>query len=79
VKRSTGNPRLDDGVGLPPGWALEAPADWTHGDAERIAVLHPDGQRPLSGAAPGGRRNTKAEIILPLRMIGEVAHVPAPL
>jgi two-component system, LytTR family, sensor kinase len=58
----------DDGVGLPPGWTLEASSGMglsvTH---ERIVALHPDGNsgfvvRPRDG---GG---TEVEISLPLRL-----------
>ena len=68
---------LDDGVGLPPGWTMEASSGLGLSvTRERIKGLHPDGRshfavhRQVSGG-------TEAEILLPLRMIGEV-HVSTP-
>jgi two-component system, LytTR family, sensor kinase len=68
---------LDDGVGLPPGWTMEASSGLGLSvTRERIKGLHPDGRSHLAvrRRASGG---TEAEILLPLRMIGEV-HVSAP-
>jgi signal transduction histidine kinase len=69
---------LDDGVGLPAGWKLDASSGLgLSATRERIAGLHPNGrsQFAVRRRESGG---TEAEILLPLRMIGEEMHVPAP-
>jgi two-component system LytT family sensor kinase len=68
---------LDDGVGLPVGWTLETSSGLGLSvTRERIAGMHPDGLShfAMRRRAEGG---TEVEILLPLRMIGEEAHVPA--
>lgn len=62
---------LDDGVGLPPGWSLEASAGLGLSiTRERIAGMHPNGDSRFAvrNRAEGG---TAAEITLPLKMVGE--------
>jgi two-component system, LytTR family, sensor kinase len=69
---------LDDGVGLPQGWALETSSGLgLTVTRERIAGLHPDGRSHFAVRRRAGG-GTEAEILLPLRMIGEEAHVLAP-
>jgi LytS/YehU family sensor histidine kinase len=69
---------LDDGVGLPQGWALETSSGLgLTVTRERIAGLHPDGGSHFAVRRRAGG-GTEAEILLPLRMIGEEAHVSAP-
>jgi LytS/YehU family sensor histidine kinase len=60
----------DDGVGLPPGWALESSlGTGLSVTRERILGLHPDGSsRFLVRPRKGG--GTEAEISLPLRYAG---------
>ncbi len=68
---------LDDGIGLPPGWTLEACSGLGLSvTRERLQGLHPDGRSHFAvrRRTEGG---TEAEILLPLRMIGEEAHVSA--
>jgi two-component system, LytTR family, sensor kinase len=63
---------LDNGVGLPPGWTVEAAAGLGLSiTRERIAGLHPNGESRFTvhGRAEGG---TAVEICLPLRMTGEM-------
>ena len=58
---------LDDGVGLPKGWALQTSSGLGLSlTRERIAGLHPDGTSRFDGEAArsGG---TEVEITLPLR------------
>jgi two-component system LytT family sensor kinase len=69
---------LDDGVGLPPGWTLEASSGLGLAvTRERIAGLHPDGRSHFAvrRRAAGG---TEVEILLPLRVAREEVHVTAP-
>jgi two-component system, LytTR family, sensor kinase len=69
---------VDDGVGLPPDWTLEASSGLGLSvTRERIAGLHPDGRSHFAvrRRVNGG---TEAEISLPLRVIEEEAHVSAP-
>ncbi|MGD0298692.1 MAG: histidine kinase [Bryobacteraceae bacterium] len=69
---------LDDGVGLPPGWTLEASSGvGLSVTRERIKGLHPDGRSHFA-VRPRAAGGTEAEILLPLRMIGEEVHVPTP-
>jgi two-component system, LytTR family, sensor kinase len=63
---------LDDGVGLPPGWAVESSAGLGLSiTRERIAGLHPNGNSRFTvhNRDQGG---TEVEISLPLRVVGEV-------
>lgn len=65
---------LDDGVGLPPGWSMEASAGLGLSiTRERIAGLHPNGQNRFAvrNREEGG---TEVEISLPLRVTGEEAN-----
>jgi two-component system, LytTR family, sensor kinase len=64
----------DDGVGLPPGWTLEASSGTGLSvTRERIVGLHPDGDsRFFVRPRPGG--GTEVEISLPLRFAGDQAN-----
>jgi two-component system, LytTR family, sensor kinase len=65
---------LDDGIGLPLGWALETSAGLGLSiTRERIAGLHPngDGRFEVLRREEGG---TAVEIALPLRLTGEIYH-----
>ena len=60
----------DDGVGLPPGWALETSfGTGLSVTRERILGLHPDGNSWLS-VRPRNGGGTEVEISLPLRFAG---------
>jgi two-component system, LytTR family, sensor kinase len=62
---------LDDGVGLPPGWSMNTSAGLGLSiTRERIAGLHPNGDShfDVRNRTEGG---TAAEIVLPLRLVGE--------
>jgi LytS/YehU family sensor histidine kinase len=63
----------DDGVGLLPGWTLEASSGMGLSvTRERIIGLHPDGHSRFTvGPRAGG--GTEVEISLPLRFAGEHA------
>ena len=64
----------DDGAGLPAGWSLENSTGLGLSvTRERIAGLYPDGEGTLvlKGRDEGG---TIAEIVLPLRVMGEEAN-----
>lgn len=83
VKASTVDGRLeirvlDDGIGLPSGWSMDASAGLGLSiTRERIAGLHPNGSSrfDLHNRAAGG---TVVEISLPLRIIGESLNGNAP-
>lgn len=61
----------DDGVGLPPGWTLEASSGMGLSvTRERILGLHPDGNSKFS-VRPRTGGGTEVEISLPLRFAGE--------
>lgn len=62
---------LDDGVGLPPGWAMETSSGLGLSvTRSRIAALHPNGNShfAVKRRAEGG---AEVEILLPLRFLGE--------
>jgi two-component system, LytTR family, sensor kinase len=62
---------LDDGVGLPPAWAMEtSPGLGLSVTRSRIAALHPNGDShfEVRRRAEGG---TEVEILLPLRLLRE--------
>ena len=63
----------DDGVGLPPGWTIEASSGMGLSvTRERIVGLHPEGNSRFTvGPRAGG--GTEVEISLPLRFAGEQA------
>jgi two-component system LytT family sensor kinase len=66
----------DDGVGLPPGWALETSSGMGLSvTRERILGLHPDGNSSFS-VRPRSGGGTEVEISLPLRFAGERASGP---
>lgn len=61
----------DDGVGLPPGWALETSSGiGLSVTRERIVGLHPNGNSRFS-VQPRAGGGTEAKISLPLRFAGE--------
>jgi len=61
----------DDGVGLPPGWALETSSGTGLAvTRERILGLHPDGDSSFS-VRPRTGGGTEVKISLPLRFAGE--------
>jgi signal transduction histidine kinase len=67
---------LDDGVGLPTGWALENSSGvGLSVTRQRVAGLYPDGETcfAVNQRASGG---TEVEISLPLRWTGDDAHAP---
>jgi LytS/YehU family sensor histidine kinase len=65
---------LDDGVGLPPGWALEeSSGTGLSVTRERILGLHPNGNSRFSVRAREGG-GTKVEISLPLRFAEEAGN-----
>jgi two-component system LytT family sensor kinase len=66
----------DDGVGLPPGWTLEASSGMGLSvTRERIVGLHPDGDSHFS-VRPRAGGGTEVEISLPLRFAGELDSAP---
>jgi LytS/YehU family sensor histidine kinase len=65
---------LDDGVGLPPGWALEeSSGTGLSVTRERILGLHPNGNSRFSVRAREGG-GTEVEISLPLRFAEEAGN-----
>jgi LytS/YehU family sensor histidine kinase len=65
---------LDDGVGLPPGWALEeSSGTGLSVTRERILGLHPNGNSRLS-VRTRERGGTEVEISLPLRFAEEAGN-----
>ena len=65
---------LDDGVGLPPGWALEeSSGTGLSNTRERILALHPNGNSRFSVRAREGG-GTEVEISLPLRFAEEAGN-----
>jgi LytS/YehU family sensor histidine kinase len=69
---------LDDGVGLPPGWALEeSSGTGLSVTRERILGLHPNGNSRFSVRAREGG-GTEVEISLPLRFAEEAGNAATP-
>jgi two-component system, LytTR family, sensor kinase len=67
---------VDDGVGLPPGWALETSSGMGLSvTRERIMGLHPGGSSRFS-VRPRTGGGTEVEISLPLRFAEEAANGP---
>lgn len=67
---------LDDGVGLPPGWAMEtSPGLGLSLTRARIAGLHPNGSSRFAVRRRAGG-GTEVEVSLPLRLIEEETHGP---
>ena len=65
---------LDDGVGLPPGWALEkSSGTGLSVTRERILGLHPNGNSRFSVRVRVGG-GTEVEISLPLRFAEEAGN-----